>query len=106
MHVRLGLRSPLVPILLSILLSAGLATGVRAQLPCDQTFPVCDGECPPGTVCARDLSGPGGCICEPDNSFPPAGTDLSPSTGVFRVDVSGTGTVDAEIDREIAKILK
>ena len=66
--------------------------GVPCPVPCSNTpYPVCaDGDCPTDEICVPEPEG--FCRCVP--LFPPAGFDLSPTTGIFRVDVFGVGPVD------------
>ena len=93
--------------------------GVPCPVPCNRSpFPVCSpGDCPGTCVgstvaCHANADCPAGatCVgvkqCVPNNSndtceckpgFPPIGTDLSPTTGILRVDVTGLGTVDTSV---------
>ncbi len=50
----------------------GTACSCQAQVPpCDQTFPACDGPCPPGQICLTDPLGE--CVCGP----PPPPCDMT-----------------------------
>jgi len=95
--MNLRISYSLVVFLLTISPVWGQSDGV--PLPCSKSqFPRCDGECSPGLGCAPDfVTGLYQCV----QGFPPAGTDLSPSTGIFRVDVPGIGPVDTAVSEEI-----
>ena len=69
------------------------------SLLCDQSDPAtCGGECPnPDDLCLADATGTA-CRCQP--VFPPEGTDLSPTVGIFRMEVLGVGEVDAKVHGE------
>jgi hypothetical protein len=76
-------------------------------------FPVCDGDCPPGTVCVPDPSGVEQCVCEPipceqapfptcDGECPPGTTCATDPTGdlecVCEPDVACEQTIFPDCD--------
>jgi len=75
--------------------------GVPCPVPCDRNpYPVCRlGSCPPDRpLCVADAAVQS-CRCV--SPFPPRGFDLSPTTGLFRVDVIGMGEKDVKVSGEV-----
>ena len=70
-------------------------------VPCSANpFPICQfGDCPTNERCV-DLPGAAACECLPVG-FPPAGTDLSPSSGIFEVELVTGEVVEARVDGEV-----
>ncbi len=72
---------------------------VISQTSCDQSsYPTCDGGCQLGDICVDDSEN-GVCVCQ--SFFPPAGTDISPTTWHLRLLGFGAGTIDVKIFGEV-----